>query len=250
MIVITWAILGVTALIVILMAWYLRRTKIKQSGGQARNKQSQVEDAKKQKTAENLTEMFEVVNIKEGLMEMTYSRYRMIMRLSSADFFLLSVEEQTAVEECLIAVMMGLSFPVQILTTSEAVETKSIINELRENIINLNPELQNYAMNFATYMEGIKTQKSAAMRSAYVVIPFDTDKGFEHAKAELIGRASILADGLNAAKMSCEALNTSAIVDLLHHLLNRGKLFKPSEADEYGIMNSYHVPAKGVGDVA
>ena len=248
MIIITWVILGTSAAIMVFMALYLKKAKKNQRN--ETGKQSQVKSDKTTKVTENLTELFEVVNIKEGIIEMTYSRYRMIMRLSSADFFLLSVDEQTAVEECLIAVMMGLSFPVQILTTSEAVETKAIISELRENIPNLNPELQNYAMNFATYMEGIKTQKSAAMRSAYVVLPFDTDKGFEHAKAELIGRASILADGLSSAKMSCEALNTSAIVDLLHHLLNRSKLFKPSDADEVGVMNSYHVSAKEVGHVA
>lgn len=195
---------------------------------------------------DSLRELWGINDIKSGVISLTSNRYRLIMRVSSADIFLLSVTEQTNVEDSLISVLMGLSFPMQILITAEAVDTRNIINDIRKNMSTLNANMRDYAGKFITHMEGLKSQKTAAMRSAYIVIPFDTNKGLEYAHIELMARASTLADGLRVSKMNCEVLSTKATVDLLYHLLNRGNLWRPSEADSVGVMDLFHVSERQV----
>ena len=90
-------------------------------------------------------------------------------------------------------------------------------------------------------MEGLTSERTAAARSAYAVIPFDTNKGIEYARIELMARAASIADGLQLAKIQSEIVDTPAIVDLLQHLLNRGRSWRPSEADNVGAMEIFHI---------
>lgn len=199
---------------------------------------------KTQKT--EMKDIWEVDNIKQGLVIMLGGRYRMILRLAAADFFLLSEAEQNQVEDALAAVLMGLSFPVQFLTTSQAVDTRQAVGDVRENLFKLHENVKNYAREYAAYLEGLTSERTAAARSAYAVIPFETDKGPDYARTELLARAASLADGLRGCKIHCEVLDTPAVVDLLHHMLNRGSAWRPSQADTAGVMDEYHVSERQV----
>lgn len=194
----------------------------------------------------DLKALFEIEDIKRGVIILTGDRYRMVLRLASADFFLLSEAEQTQVEDALKAVLMGLSFPVGFLVTSEALKTGKAVQNIKDMYSGLNDSIKAYAENYAAYLEGLSKQRTAAARSAYLIIPFDTVKGFDHAYSELMARASILADGLVSAKMTSEILNTPAIVDLLSHMLNRGQSWRPGEADRAGVMDYYHISERQV----
>lgn len=197
-------------------------------------------------TSVNLKAVWEIQNVKHGVVLLTGNRYCMVLRLAAADFFLLGEGEQTQVEDALISVLMGLSFPVQFLVTSEAVDTRRAVQDIKGKLYGLHDNVRAYAQDYATYLEGLTSERTAVARSAYAVLSFETDKGLEYARTELMARVSSLADGLGAAKVQCEVLDTPALVDLLQHLLNRGRAWRPSEADTAGVMDMYHISERQV----
>ncbi len=205
----------------------------------------------KSKKKTGLKEVWDIEDIKHGVVVLSPGyRYRMVMRLASADFFLLSEMEQNQVEDALAATLMGLSFPVQFLVTSEAVDTRQAVQDVREKLFILPEKVRNYAKEYSAYLESLAAERTTAVRNAYAVVAFETEQGLEYARTELLARASSLAEGLQVGKIYSEILDTAALVDLLQHLLNRGRAWRPSEADAAGVMDSYIVSGRQVKHVA
>lgn len=174
------------------------------------------------------------------------NRYRLVCRVATQDFYLLSEAEQNSVEDALAAALLGLSFPVQALVTAETLDTRSAVAALKENASVLPPEVAEHAQARAEYLEALMEDRAVAARSAYLVVPFDTARGVDYARAELYARLTSLADALHQAKVRLEPLDVNGICDLLAHILNRGRAWRPSVAGEKGIMASFHVAEREV----
>jgi len=199
----------------------------------------------------NLKDFWEVQDVQKGIIILAPgNRYRLVLRLMAQDFFLLSEEEQNTIEDSQAAALLGLDFPMQTLVTSEALDTRQIVAELRQTAPNLPEKIKNHALERANYLENIRQKQAITAKSAYLIIPFDTTKGFVHAHSELMARAASLADGLLSAKIMVEPLDTDGVCDLLAHMLNRGRAWIPSEAGELGIMSLYHISERQVKDEA
>ncbi|MGQ9533432.1 MAG: hypothetical protein ACUVTQ_11635 [Desulfotomaculales bacterium] len=235
----TVAVLALSALTG-LGAWlYLRYTE-KKAAGEAAPLPRRAEKGK----AVSLKGLWEIEDVRQGVLVLPGGRYRVVCRISAADFWLLSEEEQNAVEDAAAAALMQLTFPVQVLVTSQAVDVKAAVGELRSAA--LPPALKDLAEQRAAFLEAMAQERGAVARQAYLVVPYDTVKGFEHARGELAARVALLADALAAAKVRVEVLSSDAVVDLLAHLLNRGRPWRPSEAVEAGVMALYHVSERSV----
>ncbi|MGB9845905.1 MAG: hypothetical protein ACPLRH_00175 [Desulfotomaculales bacterium] len=191
-----------------------------------------------------LRELWEIEDIKQGVIVLPGGRYRLVCRVSSPDYWLLSDEEQNENEDYVIGALMQLTFPVQVLITSQAVDVKAIVDELRK--AELPPVLRDFALQRADFLESIAQEKTGHARQAYLVVPCETQHGFDFARGELFARVALLADALAPARIRIEVLSSDAVVDLLAHLLNRGRTWKPSEAVEAGVMTLYHVSERSV----
>ncbi len=202
------------------------------------------------KASAGLKDFWEVEDVRRGVLVLSGGRYRTVCRISAADFWLLSDGEQNAVEDALRAALMQLTFPVQFLVTAEAVDTRAAAEELREAAARLPGTLADMARARAEWLAALMRERQAAARQAYLAVPCDTQKGFEHAAGELWARVSNLADALAGAKMRLEPLSSEALVDLLSHLLNRGRAWRPSTALEEGVLSLYHVGERQVLDDA
>lgn len=241
--VITWFFLVMAALVSAAIPIYLWWQKKTASGGSSGNPVS----AKNK--ASDLKSLWEIQEIKNGVIILSGGcRYRMILRLAAADFYLMGKNEQTLVEDSLAAALLGLTFPVQFLTVSEVVDTRRAVRKVKENLHRLAPAIAECALNYAAYLENLSRGKTAATTAAYMVIPYDTVQGFDHALNELEARAMSLAGALQGARIKTEILTTPAVVDLLHHLLNRSRAWRPSDADAAGAMELYHVAERSAVD--
>lgn len=219
-------------------AWfYLRYTS--SPPGEGTGPQGHSISGKRREKKLTLKDLWEVEDIRQGVVVLTGGRYRMVCRVSTADFWLLSDEEQNEVEDYAASALMQLTFPVQVLTTSQSVDVRSIVEELRN--ADLPPALKDLAAQRADFLEAMSQERGANARQAYLVVPFDTPHGFEFARGELQARVALLADALAAARVRVEVLSSDAVVDLLSHLLNRGRPWRPSEAVEAGAMTLYHI---------
>lgn len=194
----------------------------------------------------NVKDIWEVEDVRHGVLVLPGGRYRAVCRVSAADFWLLSDEQQDAVEDAAIAALRQLTFPVQVLVTSQSLDVRDAVGELRRQAAELPPALGELALARAEYLSALARNKAAAVRQAYMVIPYATSKGFEHARAELEARVLMLADALAGARLRLERLSSEALVDLLAHLLRRGRPWRPSEAVEAGAMALYHVSERSV----
>lgn len=224
-------------------AWvYLRWDAAKSVG----KKQAMTEAFQKKKLV-NIKEIWEVEDVRRGVLILSNCQYRLICRMGAADFWLLSEVEQNASEDAAAAAMMQLTFPVQVLTTAQAADTSAAIEELRITAQELPDLLRQMALLRADYLAAMTQEKSASARQAYLVIPYDgADKGFDHAFGELHARLANLAAALNGANVQVEPLTTEAVVDLISHMLNRGRAWRPGPAVEIGVMSMYHVAEREV----
>jgi hypothetical protein len=185
-------------------------------------------------------DLFEVQDVQRGIVIMPDSQYCAICRLSSPDFYLLGEDGQTNVEDAAAGVLMQLTYPVVTLVTGESLDTRPAIQEIKENLEKLPPLLQELAKSRADYLEVTMQSKSLSAKQAYLIVPYITNKGFDFAFGELQDRVAGLTGAFAGARVTLEILPTNAIFDLLSHLLNRNRLFRPSEAMEYEIINPYH----------
>lgn len=201
----------------------------------------------KQKTA-SLRDFWQIKAIESDGLVIIHPgrRYRLICRVAAQDFYLLSEAEQNNVEDALAATLIGLSFPIQSLVTAETLDTRSAVAALREKAPALHPKVAEHALARAEYLEALMEDRAVAARFAYIVVPFDTDKGIDHAKGELYARLASLMNGLLPARVRLEPLDVNGVCDLLAHILNRGRAWRPSAAGEKGVMASFHISEKEV----
>ncbi|MTI84402.1 MAG: hypothetical protein FH756_10955 [Firmicutes bacterium] len=213
--------------------------KIENQGSQQKKQGKKIRTKiSKKKTSTSLKDVWEVEDIQDGVISLTNNRYRVILRVHSVDFFLMSEPEQEAIENALFSTAMSINFPVQVFTTTKMIETSSAIQEIQESYQNDIPDsLKEYALKMMEYMDAMTLDRSMHIRSNYIIISYDTSEGFERARGELNRQASAIIDGLRKAKTTAEVLKTDAILDLLYQCNNRGYIFKPSEAVGAGTLD-------------
>lgn len=215
--------------------WYLRR----QGGDRLQSPPAANASAPKTRKS-NVKDVWGVKDIRRGVVVME-NRYAVICRLSAADFYLLSADEQEAVEDAAASALLSLTFPVQVFVTSQAADTRGAVHELHQAAGTLPDVLARAAMDRAAYLEAMMSERAVTARYAYLAIPLVTDKGFEYVHGELMARVAVAADALAPARVRLDVLSSDAVADLLNHVLNRYRSWRPSEGLELGVMSYYHI---------
>lgn len=200
----------------------------------------------KKKEYLTLKDIMEIKDVQKGILVLPNDNYCAICSLSSPDFYLLGEAGQENVEDGAAGVLMQLNYPVQMITTAESLDTRSAVYEIRENIDNLSPLLQELAAARAEYLEILMRDRAVSAKQAYIVIPFAANKGFNHAYGELQARIASIAAVFAGAKVSLNPLKDAAIIDLLSHLLNRNRAFRPSESLTDEIFTPFHLSERQV----
>ncbi|MGI6405500.1 MAG: hypothetical protein ACOX2E_03310 [Syntrophaceticus sp.] len=242
-------IFGILTVLVIIGSWlYLRRQNpeniSKQTGktpGAAAEKKG-----KKPKKGLSVKDLWGIEDVKKGVIVMADDRYSLVCRMSAADFWLLSEADQNNIEDAAAAALAQLVFPVQFLTTAQAVDTREAVDELRIKAAGLPQGLREMAIQRAEYLSAVSKSKTASARQAYIVISFSTYNGFDYAYEELHARLALMASALAGANVALELLRSEAVVDLLAHILARDGAWRPSDVVENGALSLYIVPEKEV----
>lgn len=188
-----------------------------------------------------LKEILEIQDIQKDMVILPNNTYCVVCHLSSPDFYLLGPDEQEHIEDAAAGVLMQLNYSVQFLVTAEALDTRSSVQEIKNNLQTLPPTLKELALARAEYLEILMRDRAVSARQAYIILSFTTDKGINQAYAELQARIAGVTSVLGGAKVRVEVLRDTAIIDLITHLLNRNRSFRPSEALQDEITTPYHV---------
>lgn len=188
-----------------------------------------------------LKDILEIQDIQRDMVILPNNTYCVVCHLSSPDFYLLGEEEQEHIEDAAAGMLMQLNYPVQFLVTAESLDTRSSVMEIKNNIQTLPPTLKELAMARAEYLEILMRDRAISARQAYMILSHSTDKGINQAYAELQARIAGVTSVLAGAKVRVEVLKDTAIIDLVAHLLNRNRSFRPSEALADEILTPFHV---------
>jgi len=198
--------------------------------------------APRRKRGCSLKDLFEIEDIRQGVIVLTNNRYRAVLAVGSTDFSLLSEAEQTGVEDALMGMMAALSRPVQFMVTTEAVDTTrsvaDIVNHLTQG--EANEKLAEYGNHMAAYLNTMMLERSATARKNYIILTAHTQGGLQQAKNELVQQANaVYGVGLAKINISVRMLDSEELIDLLYQELNRGSLAKPSAMVAAGAMDLY-----------
>lgn len=177
----------------------------------------------------SLRDLWEIEDIRNGIVLLTRNRYRVILRLGTINFDLLSENEQEVVENILMASAQGIDFPVQFLCTTEVIDTRSAIADLYTSVSSeVSEKRLSYANMLLSYLDELMSKRAVLVRHSYAVIGCDGEP-WEKARGILEHRASIIANSLSKAKINVSSMTSEEIVDLLHGMLNRKKAIRPSD---------------------
>lgn len=184
----------------------------------------------KGKNTKNLQDIWGIKDIKNGLVLTDEGYYRIYLRIGSVDYHMMPGADQDSLEAALISLAMSLNVPVQLLTTTELLDTKACIagmyNYLNEPMAD---SMRSYVINSIDYHDGLMQNRGNNVRRSYAVISCNKLSDYGKASAELYRRAENLISLYARAGIKAQVMDSNEIVDLLFRMLNRGRAVKPSD---------------------
>lgn len=203
----------------------------------------------------NKNSLKKLMNIKEIKNNKVYLRneaIRVTMGMSSPDFELLTDEEQTTFENCLIMSALSLSSSIMFYTTLKKIEIKEPAEQV-EKTMNSNDELisdgmKNYCSQLYVAYKKLEDEKGIYVRKSYCTAGVHMpDKDDNKVLNELQSRVDNLAGGLSRANMKINLLNSIQLAQLYSDIYNHGKNLKLDKMiKEDGIFDLY---SEGVGQI-
>lgn len=196
---------------------------------QKKNQENNIKEHKNKEEQRNtknngekqLSDIFKI-KIKENIIKQG-NRYSSIIRLGNIDYNMLSDTEQEAVENILIQTALSIDYPVQFFSTTEFIDTSSVIDEIKEDTAK-NWQIREYKEYLINYLENLMENRSISVVKNYAIISYD---GLYHnAVDELSRKALSFKSSLLRAKISCEILNEADLYNLLYRELNKNSNLK------------------------
>ncbi|PJI10014.1 MULTISPECIES: hypothetical protein [Clostridium] len=192
-----------------------------------------------------------IKKIKGSKIYMRNGAIRVNLGISSPDFELLTDDEQTSFEDCLMMSALSLNFPVQFHTTLKKIDIKEPA-ELVERTMNsadilISDNLKDYCSELYTSYRKLENEKGIFVRKSFCTVgAYLPDKGEKKVLNELQSRVDNIIGGLSRARMKVSLLSSESTAQILTDLFNRGKNIKIESLEKEGAFDLY---SEGVGQV-
>ncbi|KAB2951999.1 hypothetical protein F9B85_10610 [Heliorestis acidaminivorans] len=194
----------------------------------------------KEETLPSAQEFLRVEDIRYNTICLGDGEYRAAIECGSINYFLLSMNEQYAIEQSFSRYIAGLTRNVQFQIQTRQVDMRWAITQIRGNSQKQNNAvLQGYADNLAKFLEDWSAQRSTLIRKNYIVVSSKNEKP-EEAYGELNRLAQTTIDALSRMGVKCKVLNTQELLDVLYVSQNKERASYapgPSKAEELGYMS-------------
>ncbi|AAK80007.1 cbb3-type cytochrome oxidase subunit 3 [Clostridium acetobutylicum] len=198
-----------------------------------------------------LKKLTKIKKIKGSKIYLKNGAIRVNLGISSPDFELLTDEEQTSFEDCLMMSALSLNFPVQFHTTLKKIEIKEPA-ELVEKTMNssdslISDNLRDYCSQLYSSYKKLEHEKGIFVRKSFCTVgAYLPDRDEKKVLNELQSRIDNIAGGLSRARMKINLLNSESTAQILADLFNRGKNIKIETLEKDGAFDLY---SEGVGQV-
>lgn len=233
-----------TVLVAAFTPYFLKRQKIKLTQGKYSSKNDgEIETTRgkiNKKKLRYLQDIWGIRDIKNGIAITDEGYYRLYIKTGSLDYYMMPNNDQDRVDSVLISMAMSLNIPIELITTTEMVDTKpgitAMYNYLNEPMAD---SMRLYTINSIEYLDGLMQNRAVNVKKSYVVVSDNKSPNIKKATAELYRRAETLIGMYARADIKSQIIDTSGVIDLLFRMLNRGKMVKPSELVIAGGMELY-----------
>ena len=224
--------LFLTLVMVLCTAYYLdyKKKSVNKVIKQTSTNQEQKEDTKAKKKLADILE----VKIKDNIICLG-NRYSIVIRLGNIDYNMLSVSEQSAVEDVLIQSALAIDYPIQFFSTTEYIDTSKVVALLKKNRTK-NYKIAEYKEYLIDYLNNLMENRTISVLKNYAIISYD---GFyESAIEELNRKSNSFKNNMLRAKIVCEILSEDEIYNLIYRELNKNSALNISALKE-GVKNLY-----------
>ncbi|URZ05887.1 hypothetical protein [Clostridium felsineum] len=192
-----------------------------------------------------------IKKLKDSKIYMKNGSIRVNLSISSPDFELLTDEEQTSFEDCIMMSALSLNFPVQFHTTLKKIEIREPA-ELVEKTMNssdtlISDSLKDYCSQLYTSYRKLENEKGIYVRKSFCTVgAYLEGKDEKNILNELQARVDNIAGGLSRARMKVNLLTSEGEAQLLGDIFNRGKNVNIEDLEKNGAFDLY---TEGVGKV-
>jgi hypothetical protein len=231
--------------------WYVRFLDARLASGRSGSKKSFFKGASGQSSSlppqskekgTSVKELWGVESIQSGVIVFSYGWCRTLLKIGPIDYHIMNENEQYSIESVLMSCAMALSFPIQVFSTAELVDTKNCALAVRSFIeLQQSPSetVLEYGLDMYSYLNSMMQNRNVHNRPRYIAVSYYTPDGFGKARNELQRRARVLVDNLRRAKITADILSSEQVLDVLYRFSNRGRVVKPSDAVGEGAMDLY-----------
>lgn len=187
----------------------------------------------KNKTRKNLSDIFRI-KIKNSIICLD-NRYSSILRLGNIDYNMLSEQEQNTIETILIQTALSIDYPIQFFSTTEFIDTSTVINSIKQNIPK-NNHIKEYQNQLIDYLQNLMENRKISVIKNYAIISYDGI--YENAIDELNRKTLLFKNSIIRANINCELLNDDELYNLIYRELNKNSNIKIDNFKK-GVNNLY-----------
>jgi len=224
--------LFLTLVMVLCTAYYLdyKKKSVNKVIKQTSTNQEQKEDTKSKKKLADILE----VKIKDNIICLG-NRYSIVIKLGNIDYNMLSVSEQSAVEDVLMQSALAIDYPIQFFSTTEFIDTSKVVALLKKNKTR-NHKVAEYKEYLIDYLNNLMENRTISVLKNYAIISYDGY--YENAIEELNRKSNSFKNNMLRAKIVCEILSEDEIYNLIYRELNKNSALNISALKE-GVKNLY-----------
>jgi len=224
--------LFLTLVMVLCTAYYLdyKKKSVNKVIKQTSTTQEQKEDTKSKKKLADILE----VKIKDNIICLG-NRYSIVIKLGNIDYNMLSVSEQSAVEDVLMQSALAIDSPIQFFSTTEFIDTSKVVALLKKNKTR-NHKVAEYKEYLIDYLNNLMENRTISVLKNYAIISYDGY--YENAIEELNRKSNSFKNNMLRAKIVCEILSEDEIYNLIYRELNKNSALNISALKE-GVKNLY-----------
>lgn len=201
----------------------------------------------------------DIAEIKEDIVVMKDGTIRAILLVSSINFSLKSVDEQSAIVQAYMQFLNGLDFPIQVVIQSRRMNIDDYLMKLADaEKTQANDLLRRQITDYRDYVKQLVDLGEIMQKRFYVVIPLDpsTDKQkgffarlgeiltpsiairlseerFRKNKESLMLRVNQIASGLQSMSLNAVMLDTQSLIELYYTVYNP-ELFESQRMTDVG----------------
>ena len=169
-----------------------------------------------------------IKEVRDGVLVLPNSQYRLILETSSVNFELKSEAEQDVIIESFQNFLNSVTTKLQILIRVRELDIDSYVENI---MVSKDKEAKriykSQINNYAEFIQNLVTGNKILSRKFYIVIPYnsqDKKEDFYFAKEQLIQARDLVVKGLERMGMKARQIESLEILDLFYSFYNKSQI--------------------------